>query len=245
MKLTESKLRHIIREEIQLLAERTDPSDLFRDDLEGLIKEYYYRELSNQLDDPYFFEQLFERLEPAFRRKSVEHGFLGKEPLKDYYRQLAMGPRNVPPELGRRPSVRDVPGEFTIGNAWITITEGDVVRKIKEEIEENGGRPLTEEQVFDAIVELHVNRFQDRFGDGVHRDIYEIYKDLRNHERLSKKEKIRLAERAIHAEHKTGTVLDIYPGPEELRDEAEEEYEKRQGKSGSKVARMRSDPRMI
>lgn len=245
MKLTESTLRQIIREELAKLAEDVDPGALFADDLQGLIKEYFYRSMAGEWDDPYFWDQLFEHMLPFFRRKSVEHGFLGKEPLKDYYEELAMGPRSLASELGmlgRHPTVGDVPVEYTISNSWIQITEGDIVRAVEEAIDENRGRPLTADQVFDVITELHVRRFQDAFGQGVHKDIYEIYKDMKNHESLSQKKKINLANRAIHAEHKTGNVLDIYPGPDDLRDEAEEEYEQR---SQSKVARARRNPRMI
>lgn len=245
MKLTESRLRHIIREELAKLSEDVDPSALFSDDLEGMIKEYFYRSMTGEWDDPYFWDQLFEQMLPRFRRKSIEHGFLGKEPLKDYYKQLAMGPREHSPELqrlGRRPTVADVPVEFTISNNWITITEGEIVKHIKKAIDENRGRPLSVEEVFDVIIEHHVRRFQDAFGQDVHRDIYEIYKDMKNHENLSQKKKINLANRAIHAEHKTGTVLDIYPDPDDLRDSAEEEYDQR---SQSKVARARNNPKMI
>lgn len=247
MKLTNRRLKKIIKEEIEKLAEAKDPSEIFDDSLEGLIKEYFYRSLVGKWDDPHFWDQLFGEMRPWFRNKSVEHGFLGAQPYGEFLESLGMGPRELPEEmvwdLQEPPyyeSASVIPDMFTLDNDWIQITKQEIWEYLQNRVE--SGMMATRENLWGAIMEYHVERLQDRFGDGIHGDIYQIYLDMQDWKSLPIKERIRLADRAIHAEHETGDVLDIYSGPDELRREAEEAYEQQ---ARSKVANVYADPRFI
>jgi hypothetical protein len=246
---TEQKLRRIIREEVSLLLqEKEDPSRIFRDDLNGMVREYFYRSMSGNWDT-YDWEQIAEILKPAFRRKSVEHGFLGWEAYGDFMEQIGMGLRSVNIDVYQLPfeEWRAIPQRLELDNRmWgYHISRSDIYNRVADKYEMDPDDPYsfpTEEDVWIEAMKEHVDRLQQVFGDGVHKDIYEIYKDLKNIRRLSQKEKINLINRAIHAEHETGDVVEDMNDPDDLREDAEKEYQKRRR---SKVSRVRNNPNFI
>lgn len=209
MKYSTSKIREIIREEVRtVLNEETDISTIFDDSIEGLIKEYFYRSMAGDWDDPYFWDQIVMELKGPFRNKSVEHGFLGVDAYAQWMKDIGLGPELVPTEL-------------TLFTDWIQVGN---------------------DEIFKAIMEKHVEELQNVFGGGIHKDIYNIYRDLERFDQLDLKNKINLINRAIHAEHETGDVIELYKDPDELRAEAEKEYEQR---NKSKVANVRNNPNFI
>jgi len=243
------KLKTLIREEVQkILQEREDPSKIFRDDLNGMIREYFYRSMSGNWNT-YDWERVAEILEQPFRRKSVEHGFLGWEPYADFMEQIGMGLRQMNIDVYRLPfeEYGAIPQKLELKNRmWgYSVSRSDIYERIADKYEMDPDDPYSfpsEEDVWIEAMKAHVDKIQDVFGEGIHKDIYEIYKDLKNIRRLPEKEKINLINRAIHAEHETGDVVERMNDPEDLREDAEKEYEKRRR---SKVARARNNPNFI
>jgi len=219
----------------------------FGDDLHGLVREYFYRSMAGDWTG-FNWEAIAEKLEHHFRRKSVEHGFLGWKEYAEFMKRIGIGPRVVNQDdvMELRIQRSDaIPEELELRNRQFgySITARDIYERIEREydLEDPYGMPSPHD-VWVAAMKEHVERLQEIFGgSGVHKDIYEIYKDLRDIQSLLRKKKINVINRAIHAEHETGDVVDDL-WPEEAREDAEAKYQKRRK---SKVARVRNNPRFI
>jgi hypothetical protein len=232
-----------------VLAEAEDPGNIFRDTLNGFVQEYFFRSMAGNWDG-YPWQEVASRLAPEFRQKSVEHGFLGVDEYAEFMESIGTGPGVV-----SRQNVQDlavqgaeaIPDRLELINSMFgySITKQDIYNRIQQNYNLDMDDPYSWPSAYDVWWEAmseHVEQLQRVFGDGIHKDIYEIYKDLARIDRLPLKQKVNLINRAIHAEHETGDVVERLADPDGLRQDAEKEFQRRRS---SKVARVRNNPNFI